>query len=454
MPWLLPAMPFSRYMRCVHMCEISMAPGQGQSLRSLAALCSTGYSNYLSLRMTLTTRPLNGFRVADFATGIAGPHVGLLLAHHGAEVVKIEAPEGDWSRDLGCSIDEFSPYSIYYNRGKRSLGIDLKTNEGRCVAAKIAAGSDIVIESFRPGVMERLGLDYSRLRETNPGLVYLSMSGFGQEGANSHLPATDTVIQGYSGLMSLNRDASGAPQRFPSIIIDVVSGLYGFQAVMGAVVSKLRWGTGSYLDCSLLQSALALQAPSLVKHQFEKGQPTVMYVPLGVLETKDSHISISVNRDEHFVAFCRAIGRPELAIDERYSTLERRIANEAALMALIRAEFVTQTTEEWVDRLEKEQILHARIRSYEDVLSDKHLQRTGMLDWLSHSAIPQALPIPNIPVGPFANEYGSLRECPRVGQHSVEILREYGIPEDQSTDLVARRIVVTERRKRERPAKG
>lgn len=395
--------------------------------------------------MSTDPRPLEGMLVADFATGIAGPHVGLLLAHHGATVIKLEPPEGDWSRVLGTHVGEFSPFSIYYNRGKRSIAVDLKAAEGRRVALDIAGRADIVVESFRPGVMRRLGLDAATLRRHKPDQIYLSMSGFGQDGPNAQLPATDTVIQGYSGLMSLNRDTEGAPQRFPAIIIDVVSGLYGFQAVMAALVARLRWQRGATIDCSLLQSALALQAPSIVKHQFEKGRPSVMYVPLGVLATKDSHISISVNRDEHFTAFCRAIEREDLASHPQYRTLEARIAHEAELMALIRRIFVQRSTDEWVHRLQQAGILHARIRSYDELLADTELQRAGMLDWLAHRELPHPLPIPNIPAGPAANDYGALRGCPTVGQHSAEILAEMGRSPEEVSALLASKSVIAAR---------
>ena len=391
-------------------------------------------------------RPLEGLRVADFATGIAGPHVGLLLAHHGASVDKVEPPEGDWSRVLGTHVGESSPFSVYYNRGKRSVAIDLKTPGGREVALGLAHRADVVIESFRPGVMKRLGLDHATLRRQRPDLVYLSMSGFGQDGPDAGLPATDTVIQGYSGLMSLNADAQGAPRRFPSIVVDVVSGLYGFQAVMAALVAKLRWSRGAHIDCSLMQSALALQAPSIVKHRFERGRPTVMYVPLGVLATKDGHVSISVNRDEHFVAFCRAIDRPGLADHPDYATLPARIANERELMRLIRAAFLERGTDEWVARLQHEGILHARIRGYDEVLADPRLGSAGMLDWLTIDDLPEPLPIPNVPGGPRANDYGRLRACPKVGEHSVEVLGELGLSTQRIDALVRSGAVATARR--------
>lgn len=387
--------------------------------------------------MTLSlTPPLEGVRVVDFATGIAGPHASLLLAHHGAEVIKIETPQGDWSRRLGVNAGGQSPFSAYYNRGKRSLALDLKHAEGRRVAFELARDADIVIESFRPGVMHRLGLGAEALRLVNPKLIYLSVSGFGQDGPLAQLPATDTVIQGYSGLMSLNRDAANVPQRFPMILIDVVSGLYAGQAALAAFIRRLRFGDGATLDCSLMQSALAMQAPALVKHEFERGRPTVMYVPLGVLATRDGFLSISVNQDAHFVALGRALRREDLARDPRFRELAGRIAHESVLMDIIRAEFLRETTDEWCRRLEAEEILHARIRHYDEVLSDGELTRSGALDWLQQPGVDGLLPIPNIPGGPRAGDYGRLKAAPHVGEHSEEVLRCMGMDAAQVQALI------------------
>lgn len=385
--------------------------------------------------------PLDGMKVVDFATGIAGPHASLLLAHHGADVVKIEAPEGDWSRRLGTSAGDQTPFSIYYNRGKRSLALDLKQPQGRQLAFDLASQADVVIESFRPGVMQRLGLDHARLRAVNPGLVYLSVSGFGQSGPNAQLPATDTVIQGYAGLMSLNRDSQQVPQRFPMILIDVVSGLYGGQAVLAALIGRLRFGQGAYLDCSLMQSALALQAPALVKHEFERGRPSVMYVPLGVLATRDGFLSISVNQDRHFLNFCAALEREDLPTDPRFETLEGRIAHEKILMDIIRVEMHKRPTAEWCRRLEKAEILHAQIRAYDEVLGDASLQEAGAIDWIAQAGIDGLLPIPNVPAGRRASAYGRLRCAPEIGEHSEEVLRELGLPAQEVDALFARGVV-------------
>lgn len=392
--------------------------------------------------MSISTPPLKGIRVVDFAAGIAGPHASLILAHHGADVVKVESPDGDWSRRLGVNTGGQSPYSTYYNRGKRSIALDLKSQQGRDLAFELASKADVVVESFRPGVMKRLGLHYDRLRVVRPDIVYLSVSGFGQDGPNALLPATDTVIQGFSGMMSMNQGSDHAPQRFPLIVVDVVSGLYGAQAAMAALIRSMRFKEGAYIDCGLLQSALALQAPTLVKHEFERGRPTVMYVPLGVLATRDGHLSISVNRDQHFVDFCKALEREELSEDPRFRELRGRIDNEKVLMQIIREEFAKRDTEEWCKRLVKAEILHARIRTYDDVLQDPLLREQGAIDWIEQPGVPGKLPIPNIPGGPRAGDYGDLLASPAVGQHSRAVLLEMGLADEIVEDLITQGVVV------------
>ncbi|MDQ8728216.1 CoA transferase [Bradyrhizobium sp. LHD-71] len=382
-----------------------------------------------------------GIKVVDFSQGVAGPHAGLLMAMHGADVIKIEPTErGDWSRALGRSYGDSSAFSIYYNRGKRSLALDMKSGEGRDIARRLVARADVIIEAFRPGVMKRFGLDYDSVKRLNENVVFLSVTGFGQTGANIERPATDAVIQGYSGLMSLNKDRNGLPQRFPMVAIDVVTGLYACQAVMAALMRRFRFGGGQYIDCSLLQCATAFQAARLIEHHFQGGLPEVMYVPLGVLQTKDSFISISVNRDEHFVAFCRAIGHETLAVDPRYATRDGRVQHEEELMALIRREFLQRSTAEWVERLTNADVLHAPIRSYDDLLQDQEMRDLGYLDWMRQGGIDAEVPIPNIPGTLRATAYGSLSASPRVGQHSREVLAELGVAEREISDLLSRGI--------------
>jgi crotonobetainyl-CoA:carnitine CoA-transferase CaiB-like acyl-CoA transferase len=386
--------------------------------------------------------PLDGIKVVDFSQGVASPHAGLLLALQGADVIKIEPTErGDWARLLGRNYGDASAFSIYYNRGKRSISVDLKTAEGRALAYRIAAQADVVIDAFRPGVMQRFGLHYDKLKAANPSVIYLAITGFGQTGSNAQQPATDAVVQGYSGLMSLNKGRDGVPQRFPLVAIDIVTGLFGCQAVMAALLRKFRFGEGQYIDCSLLQCATAFQSPRLIEHHFQGGMPEIMYVPLGVFRTKDSFLSISVNRDEHFIAFCRAIEREDLASDPRYIDRASRVAHEPELMDLICAAFLTRTTEEWSERFTAVDVLHARIRSYDDVLQDQEMADLGYIEWIKQDGVDKDVPIPNVPGARGANAYGALTTSPHIGQHSREIMAQYGMSEADIERLLDQGVV-------------
>lgn len=401
---------------------------------------------FMTLPTSPSPLPLTGIKVADFSQGVAGPHASFLLANQGAEVTKIEPPEGDWGRNLGKRFGSFSAFSVCYNRGKRSLALDLKQARAREIAFEMAARADVVVESFRPGVMARLGLDPARLFERNPKLVYLAITGFGQSGPNADLPATDAVIQGYSGLMSLNKDANGVPRRFPMILIDVVSGIYGAQAVMAGLLRMLRFGKGQYIDCSLMHCATALQAPRLLEYHLEGGTPEVMYVPLGVYPTKDSFLSLSVNRDAHFVTFFELIGRPDIAHDPRYAARADRVRHADALNAIVREKLAERSSEEWGRLLSQAGILHAKVRSYSDLLGDPLGVAAGHLTWLEHPDLPSPVPMPNVPGAIPAEAFGSLAACPDVGQHTAELLAEQGLSAADIQDAIVQGVACAGRR--------
>ncbi|SVB49177.1 uncharacterized protein METZ01_LOCUS202031, partial [marine metagenome] len=176
-------------------------------------------------------KPLDGIKVFDATQGVAGPHATMLLAQHGANVIKVEPLEGDWGRTLGKMYGDLCAHAVNFNRGKRSIALDLKSTDGIKVAQKLASDADIVVESFRPGVMARFGLGYMDIKAKRQDVIYLSVTGFGQEGPNKNLPVTDSVIQAFSGFMSINRDSEGTPQRLGMIAIDVLTGLYAYQAI-------------------------------------------------------------------------------------------------------------------------------------------------------------------------------------------------------------------------------
>src|SRR5882672_11018118 len=219
-----------------------------------------------------------GLRVLDLGQGIAAPHCAMLLAMQGAEVVKLEPPSGDWSRGLGVRYGDQTAMSVQFNRGKRSLALDLKSAVGREVAIGLALRADNVVEGFRPGVAARLGLGYEALSARSKRLVYVSVSGFGREGPNIDLPCADSVAQAFSGLVAVNIGNDGTPHRVGALIIDALTGLYAAQSVGVALYARERHGTGRHIEVSLTQCAAAVLGHRLGEHVLEGGKPRVLNV--------------------------------------------------------------------------------------------------------------------------------------------------------------------------------
>lgn len=383
---------------------------------------------------------LHGIRVLDFSMGVAGPHAGLLCAQHGADVVKIEGIEGDWGRLLGRQYGDLNAYSAIYNRGKRSLAIDLKDAQARAIVVDMAQRADIVIEAFRPGVMQRFGLDYETLRARNPRLIYVSVTGFGQTGPMSQMPATDGVMQAFSGFMYLNQDRQGEPQRVNMILIDAVTGLYGFQAITTGLLERAAGSAtgnfaGKYVDCSLMRSAISFQACKIVENLFEGGAQA-MYVPLGAFHTRDGCLAISVMHDHHFVSLCQALGKDDWGSNPLYDTRAKRIEREAEVVDMVRTAFREFTTEELSARLTRAGVLHSLVLRYPEMLQHPQVRHAGAVSWVDQDGIPKPLPFPSIPgVSPEA----VLRaQAPHIGEHSVQLLQEWGTDRATIEGLLAR----------------
>lgn len=368
-------------------------------------------------------RAFTGLKVLDMAQGVAGPHCGLLLAQHGADVIKLEPTGGDWGRELGKRYGDLSAFGAVYNRGKRSISLDLKSEAGIAVAKRLAAEADVVLESFRPGVMKRFGLDYDAVAAVNPSVVYLSVSGFGQEGPYSKQPVTDSVMQAFSGLMSVNKDDRGVPQRIGVIAIDVFTGLYAFQAVAPALYRRSRIGKGAHLDVSLMQSALAFLSAKMIERHLEGPEPTLLGAPLGTYKTTDGYLNMNARRDPHFRALMDLIGRPELGADPSFATPDARVANRDALDAVIRPALAGRTTAAWLKDFQEQDILAGQVNDFPDVLEDPHVEARAAVKWLEHRGIGQ-IPMPLIPGAP--EPVGELAEAPHLGQHTREVLTELG----------------------------
>jgi crotonobetainyl-CoA:carnitine CoA-transferase CaiB-like acyl-CoA transferase len=378
--------------------------------------------------------PYRGLRVLDFGQGIASPYCAMLLGVYGADVIKVEPPEGDWSRYLGTTHGNHTTLSAVYNRGKRSLCLDLKHAQGIAIAQRLARDCDVLIEGFRPGVAARLGLGYESMSRDNPGLIYLSVSGFGQSGPYAKRPGSDSVAQAFSGLVSINVGNDGTPHRVGTTISDVVTGVYAFQAIATTLFSRASVGTGRWIDVNLCQSTAALLGHKVAEHILEGGTPRALNVPAGSYQTRDGWMMVTLVNEPQYKRLCAAIERDDLAGDPRFADFAGRADHADALIPQMREVFLTQPTETWLSRLHAADIIAERILNPGEWLRNVHVEAT-------RAAVCQDTP----GVGPVYSartpgiaslSEDGLRPAPDVGQDSREILLEAGLGRAAIDELI------------------
>src|SRR5882757_9161 len=342
--------------------------------------------------------PFAGLKVIDLSQGIAGPYCAMLLAQHGAEVIKVEGiGEGDWARTLGTRYGTHSAFSIIGNLGKKSIAVDLKTEAGKQVVWRLLKGADVFLEGFRPGVIKRLGFDYEGVAAREPRLLYLSISGFGQTGPLAGRPAMDPVLQAYTGLMNENRGEDGVPHRVPVIVVDMSTALYAFQALSAALYARRDEARGRYIDVSLMQAATALQSIRLMACHLEGGTMKPGGGPVGVFRTADGWMSVVAINDRDWRALCNAIEMPELAKDARFVDSAARFRHEAALYAILRPAIEAQPSAVWSERLTTARLMHERLNSYIEFLEQPQVKETKLIQWLAQAGVPQPVPVPFLP---------------------------------------------------------
>lgn len=378
--------------------------------------------------------PLKGIRVVDMSQGIAGPHCGMLLALHGAEVIKLEPPSGDWMRAIGVRYGTQTSHSANYNRGKKSIVLDLKDPKGLAVARRLVDRADVFLENFRPGAVARLGLGYDEVKKTNPGLVYLSISGFGQTGPYRDRPCTDTVAQAFSGMMTMNRAMDDTPVKAGVFMIDAITGLYGFQAVSMALFGRRDAGAGRYLDVSLMQSIAAIMSPHITDAYLQEGPPRPPNVPGGVYQSKDGHVLVTLLNERQFQGICRVIGMPELADDERFNSFEKRADNRHILLPILQEVFLTQTSDYWADHMREADVLTSRVNGPRDWLSDPHVQAVNAAPMVTQPDL-GPIPVPNIPAAMPGGDDDPRHRLPEIGEHTEQVLAELGLSGDEIAAL-------------------
>lgn len=381
-------------------------------------------------------KALEGLVVADFSQGVAGPYSGMMLAQAGATVNKIEPHTGDWCRTLGTAYDDHCAHSVVVNLGKKSLALDLKSEHGLKLAKKIASEADIVLESFRPGVMKKFGLDYESVKKTNENVIYLSVTGYGQEGPYNDRPVTDSAIQGFSGWMSITRDENGLPMKCGMVVIDFLTGLFAYQSILKAIIARGIKGKGRYIDCSLMQAAAAFQSAKILEHHLEGGKPSVLYVPAATMQSKDGYIGIAVMREHHYSSLCKVMGREDLIDHPDYNSRQKRLDNEKPLMKEIRAEFLKRTTADWAEALHDAGVIHSPINTYSEYLKNEQVEAVKGYEWINQSGVGE-VPIPRIPGFDGFEKDHVMSHSPHVGEHSIEVLESYGLSADEIEALTS-----------------
>src|SRR3954470_1118218 len=388
--------------------------------------------------------PYRGLRVVDFGQGIASPYCAMLLAAYGDEVTKVEPPEGDWSRYLGTTYGNHTALSAVYNRGKRSLCLDLKHEQGIAVARRLAGDCDVFVEGFRPGVAARLGLGYEALAGDNPGLIYLSVSAFGQSGPYAKRPGSDSVAQAFSGLVSVNLGNDKIPHRVGTTISDVVTGVYAFQAIATTLFARATTGTGRWIDVNLAQSTAALLGHKAAEHVLEGGTPRALNVPAGTYQAIDGWMMVTLVNEAQYKRLCAAIAREDLAADPRFADFARRADSADALIPQLREVFRIDSTEAWLARLHAADIIAERIHNPGEWLRSVHVAATK-------AAVCQDTPgvgpvySPRTP-GIAGLSEDNLRPAPDIGADSREVLLDAGLAPGAIDRLIDAGIVRTARR--------
>lgn len=386
--------------------------------------------------------PFAGLKVVDLSQGIAGPYCAMMLAQHGASVIKVETiGDGDWARALGVRYGNHTVFSIIGNLGKRSIALDLKSDAGRQVLWRLLDGADVFLEGFRPGVIKRLGFDYETVSARHPRILYLSISGFGQTGPLAERPAMDPVLQAYTGLMAENKGEDGIPHRVPVIVVDMSTALYAFQALSAALYARRDEPRGRFLDASLMQSATALQSIRLMACHLEGGTMKPGGVPGGVFKTADGWMTVLAINDRDWRSLCEVIEMPALADDPRFATAALRLKNDVACYGIVRPEIAARPSAVWAERLTRARLMHERLLSYADFLEQPQVRETGLIQWLSQAGIDRPVPVPQLPGTPPAPDGTPRATAPLTGQHSSEILAEHGYGRGEIEALLAKGVV-------------
>jgi crotonobetainyl-CoA:carnitine CoA-transferase CaiB-like acyl-CoA transferase len=376
-----------------------------------------------------STQPLAGVRVLDLTRVLAGPFAAMMLGDMGADVIKVEEPaKGDDTRQWPPFVGGEASYFMSVNRSKRSLTLNLKAPAAVAILKRLAARSDVVLENFRTGTMEKLGLGYATLRRANPRLVYCAISGFGESGPEAGRGGYDLVVQGESGLMDITGFADGPPVKVGTSVADLVSGMAAAHGVVLALLARARTRRGQKVEISMLDvmaSLLTYQAGlyfATRQQPSRRGNAHPSIVPYEVFRAADAYLTLGVANNALWRHCCAALERPELATDPRFDTEAKRVEHRAILVPLLNEIFGSRGVDEWLKRLETAGVPAGRIKTVAEVCESEHLKARGMIVTLSHPTAKHVTTL-GVPVRLHATPGAAEIAPPLLGQHTDDILR-------------------------------
>jgi crotonobetainyl-CoA:carnitine CoA-transferase CaiB-like acyl-CoA transferase len=391
---------------------------------------------------------LGGIRVLDLTRNLAGPFCTMTLGDLGADVVKVEQPgRGDDTRDWAPPRwgDESATY-LSANRNKRSVAVDLDREEGAAVVRRLAAEADVVVETFRPGSLDRRGLGYDSLRKGNDGMIWCSISAYGRQGPLRDAPGYDPVIQARSGIMSITGEADGPPVRLGIGAIDLGTGLWATVGILTALASRAEHGRGCRVDTSLFETAawwLSYHLAGFLGSGVEPGrQGTAMsfIAPYEAFATADGELFVAAPNDQLFVRFVTVIGLPALAAEPRYRTNPERVRRRDDLLAHIRPRLLERSAEEWEEVLTAAAVPCSRVRGVAELAADPQLDALGLLRSLPHPGAPD-LRLVDVPMSRDGGRAAAWRPPPRLGEHTDDVLSELGYASNEVAALRAAGVV-------------
>jgi crotonobetainyl-CoA:carnitine CoA-transferase CaiB-like acyl-CoA transferase len=371
--------------------------------------------------------PLAGVKVVEFCQVLAGPYCGMLLADMGAEVIKVEPPEGDMMRQWPPINDGYSENFASINRNKRSVVLDLKNAEHKAAARRLVLSADVVLENNRPGVMDRLGLGYDSFREEKPGLVYCSISAFGQSGPRSAEGGFDVTVQAMSGIMSVTGEPDGAPVKCGVPVSDTGTGLYAAFSIVSVLRRVAGGGAGAHIDASMLGCSLGMAALQTSEYFGTGRDPKKLgsahprNAPYQAFKANDGYFVIAAGNNKLWESVTRVVGRPDLLDDSRFKTTTLRAEHQVALKDLLEVEFAKQGVDHWLAAFEKAGVPQGRINTYSQILADPQVQHMG---WVEEMELPSGVKTRTfgVPVKISGTDLRKRRDPPALGAATKSVL--------------------------------